>query len=276
MDSYLKVCNQINKLKGKPQKEALLAAISLNALLTKTPQHQAFSYYEKKALRKIRLLYDASSSCLSQYSQVSQNLFKEGLFKVPKPPYEPCDFILSEVLQKGSGHPISLSLLFLYFSRHFPCSLFLLPLAPQAYIFKLIDQKNSCHYFDLQKQGQVLPREELPSFSSSLSPSLQTLDAYKVLLLFIEQYIRILKEKELFQQVHILLSIMCELEPLQHHFLAERALVRRKLGLINLALEDLKTFFSFNNKSEAPKELKVAFYELQTLCQFKDKMTPPV
>src|SRR5690606_37824633 len=64
--------------------------------------------------------------------------------------------------------------------------------------------------------------------------------------------------------LHRTLNILLRAEPENTKWLAERALLRRKMGLLKEALQDIKRYFAFVERHSAAKEIVEIYEELQS------------
>lgn len=268
---------EIIELKSKPQFHSIPVILKLNTLFTNTPQEKVFSHYFKNIKEKV------SEACLGLqpedlFSKFNSIFFQAYEFRtVDDKDLNGTHLLLSEVLYHRTGHPLCVSLIFIYLAQELGENLSFVPLAKHCIIKRVKNKK--CYFHDLCQNGKELDNVSLvkvinnssdrPNNSNGGAGSqpFKTLDAYEMVTLYLNELHKMLRKENQFEKLNAALSLSYNLEPQKHDYLAQRALVRRAMGLTQEAIEDLKRYFAFNEKSQAPSQLKMAYYELQAFCQ---------
>jgi regulator of sirC expression with transglutaminase-like and TPR domain len=72
------------------------------------------------------------------------------------------------------------------------------------------------------------------------------------------------RQIENLEGLHETLSFILKIEPENTRYLAERAMLRKKIGLPKEALSDFKRYFAFTDRQSAPHEVNLAYDEIRT------------
>ncbi len=178
--------------------------------------------------------------------------------------------LLDEILKKRCGCYSAVALLYIYLSRRLGLKVDFVRW-PQRAILKW-QCKGKSRYLDLEQCGQVLTEDELlavlnerlesPKLNRDQVESLTHHEAVIQYLTYLSFFYRRTGDRE---KLHTTFCLILSLEPENARFLAERALLRRELGLVKDALHDMKRYFAFTEKVSASSDLVLAYEELKTL-----------
>lgn len=174
--------------------------------------------------------------------------------------------LLHPVLENRSGMPIIIALIYLHFAAHLDLPIHLIHLR-NHYLLKWIRGDHAC-YIDLCSEGRLVSEEELMNIvtKSTDTPSapqtLSVLSNRKTFLRYLEDLVKIYERLESPQRLHAAFNVILKVEPQNSRVIGRRALLRHKLGQDKDALADLKRYFSFVDRAQAPVEMLAAFQEL--------------
>ena len=178
------------------------------------------------------------------------------------------DLLIQDVIEHRSGDALPIALIYLHFARHLDLPIYLINLKNDCTL-KWVRSGRS-EFIDLTQSGLVLNENELiQALNKSVkkikdlgSSCLDILPCKQILQKYLFTLKRLYERTEHLERLLIVLNILLKMEPSQLKLLSQRALLQRDLGLHKEALADIKRYFSFTNKEDAPAELKMAYYEL--------------
>ena len=190
------------------------------------------------------------------------------------------DSLLAEsVLTQKRGAPLVISLIYTHLAQHLNLPIYLIN-HPQMCIAKWV-RPGSSKFIDLTRGGKVLNESQVLNFFNRIKnnskieiPYLDPLKAKDILELYLNQLLKTFNKNNRLNPQHILLNLLNQLRPTNLKYISLRALIRKSLGLNKEAIDDLKKYFSFSGKTRAPKNLKMAYYELQALKEDQTQNKP--
>lgn len=182
------------------------------------------------------------------------------------------DLLLSSVLEERSGGCVPIALLYLHFAQELDLPICLVN-QNQYNLMKWV-RGSKCEYMDISEKGKTLTEEELLKFLN-LQPKGQlgvcdetrseVVSLKSLLLIYLSDLkTALLKENEN-DLAHAVLSMSLKIEPTNLRHLGERAVLRKNMGHLKEAQQDLKRYFSFVDMSCAPDEIQMAAKEIQAL-----------
>lgn len=174
--------------------------------------------------------------------------------------------LLKPVLEKRAGAPIAIALLYLHLAAHLDLPAYLIQLR-NHYLLKWVRGGRSS-YIDLCAEGRLVSEEELMQIctrSLDSSPGTETLGILpnrKIFLRYADELVRVYDRENEFDRMHAMYNVILKVEPQNSRILGRRALLRRKLGQNKDALADLKRYFAFVDRTQAPPDMIRTFQEL--------------
>jgi regulator of sirC expression with transglutaminase-like and TPR domain len=265
------------ELLSKEEPRSLLPLlIAINSLLQMDDSHQ------DRCSRAINFMtYELAAMCEKQTEADRFQLLNDFIFttrdfrvnNLNRKSLSSKDLLLNTVLEERGGAAIPVSLLYMHLAQELDLPIFIVN-QPQYNLLKWV-RGSKCQYIDVAERGKVLDEEELLKVMN-LRPKLPTTAAaeecpseavsLKTLLL---NYLNDLKHALLRENEvdlgHAVLSMILKVEPTNLRHLGERALLRKQMGHLKEAQQDLKRYFSFVDISNAPTEIQMASKEIQAL-----------
>ncbi len=215
-----------------------------------------------------------------RFDQLNHFFFEEWAFRalgLDSAHYDEDDLLPSSIVDRRQGAPIPIGLLYLHFASHIDLPISLVQAQPQC-LLKWVRGGKS-HYIDLMQNGQVLSDHELCNWLNRFwgaqpprSKDLEPLSGKQILNLYIKELDRYYEAHQLWNQQHTLLNVLLRLDPNHSPTLCRRGLLLKKLGYAKEALSDFKQYLSFVELHQAPSEVQLAIYELESLT---DESIPP-
>ena len=191
-------------------------------------------------------------------------------------------YCFSSVLTKRMGAPTVLALIYAFLADRIGVKLEFVDLKPTCFL-KWTDQNGRSRFIDISRAGATLSSDELIETLHSRfqmttlahSSLLETLsfEAYLTEYLgALRQTLMMLNEpaKLLFIQ-----NTLIAYQPSNLLFLAERAVLYRRLGNFKSALSDLKRFFAFYEREKAPQDLVKLYDELNAWFENFNRQIEP-
>jgi len=179
------------------------------------------------------------------------------------------DFLIRAILSKKLGSPLIISLLYLHLCNKVDLPAYLINHSGMGLLKWVRSGKSS--FIDLSRSGRILSEGQMIELLNEQNQTpcnnescLDILPAKQVLKKYLKCLIDIYQRDKSPHQLHNVLNIILKIDPAHLAFLGQRALLRKDLGQPKDALCDLKRYFSFTDKNQAPPELQMAYYELQT------------
>jgi len=235
---------------------SLTALVSIDSVLRMTDSTDHL-------VRSVNFMYyELASQCEGRssddvFTTLNDFFFHNKKFRVAGTPV-----LLSHVVETRTGCGAALALLYIHLGQQLGLKLELVHW-PLHSIVKW-ECQGKCNYVDLGENGKVLSEDELLQMINRHKDQVQSLttrDAVLQYLTYLTFYYR--QEGEL-ESLHKALCIILTIEPENMRYLAERALLRREMGLIKDALQDMKRYFSFNDEGSVRHELIHIYEELKS------------
>ena len=129
-------------------------------------------------------------------------------------------------------------------------------------------------FIDLSQNGLILNESHLLQLFNKKDEQicdsvdyLEILPGKKVVITYLEKILNCLTNEFNYKKILALYNVLLELSPNDMTYILNRALTKKAMGFHQEALLDFKKYFSFMEKKEAPKNIKLAYYESKALCQ---------
>lgn len=174
--------------------------------------------------------------------------------------------LLKSVLEHRSGAPLAIALIYLHLAAHLDLPAYLIQLR-NHYLLKWVRGGKSS-YIDLCAEGRLVSEEELMQICSRVidvapgSEALSIVPNRRTFLRYADELVRVYDREHEDQRLHAMYNVILKVEPLNSRVLGRRALLRRKLAMDKEALADLKRYFTFVDRTQAPPDMVRAFQEL--------------
>lgn len=175
------------------------------------------------------------------------------------------NYCLESIFIERKGSPLILSLLFQHFCFYLDIPLCHIQLSFPR-IFKWT-RSGKCCYLDFLSQNRSFDETILLGMLSKSTAGMGTFNSKNLFYEFLRETLAVCENNKHLKNQRSILSLLLLLEKTNIHFLSKRAKINRYLGHIDAALSDVKRFFSFTSKTQAPADLKMLYYELQALKQ---------
>jgi regulator of sirC expression with transglutaminase-like and TPR domain len=182
------------------------------------------------------------------------------------------DLLLNTVLEERGGAAVPVALLYMHLAQELDLPIFIVN-QPQYNLLKWV-RGAKCQFIDIAEKGKILDEEELlkamnlqpKGMTSTAEQGQSEVVSMKALLLVYLTDLKnaLLRENEV-DLCHAVLSMILKVEPTNLRHLGERALLRKQMGHLKEAQQDLKRYFSFVDISNAPTEIQMASKEIQAL-----------
>lgn len=204
-----------------------------------------------------------------RFERLNEFFFRQKgfqFFSNPQGDLSESQLLLRPVLESRVGTPLMIALLYLHLAAHLDLPAYLVGIKG-AYIMKWV-RSGHCTYVDLCQDGRILTEAQVMDLvlrgaeEGKSVEALNILPARRLLTRYLDQLIRIYEKSEQSLKLHLIYNVLLKVEPQNSKALGQRALLRRQLGLEKDALADLKRYFSFVDRSQAPAELLAIFQEL--------------
>jgi regulator of sirC expression with transglutaminase-like and TPR domain len=174
--------------------------------------------------------------------------------------------LLKPVVERRSGAPIAITLIYLHLAAHLDLPAYLIQLR-NHYLLKWVRGGHSS-YVDLCAEGRLVTEEELMGILSrtvETQPGPEALSIVpnrKTFLRYADDLMRVYERLQSRDSLHAIYNVILRIEPQNNRILARRAILRRDLGQDKDALADLKRYFAFVDRNQAPPDLVRVFHEL--------------
>lgn len=185
----------------------------------------------------------------------------------------PDHLMMKGVLTKRIGAPLPVTLLYLHLATHLDLPLYPIKLN-QMTVLKWI-QSEKTHYLDLCAAGRLLEQSQLirllnqesqrPQLEFQEGSCLDILPSKQIFLNYVKELVRLYAQSENPRQKLITYDVLLQVDPNHLEALADRALLRQRLGYAQDAILDLKRYFSYVDQNQAPHDLQIAYRQLQSL-----------
>ena len=172
------------------------------------------------------------------------------------------DVLIKSVLSERIGHPLPVVFLLLHLAHFLDIPLALIQ-ARHHYLLKWV-RSGKTLYLDLYHEARALNDQELIAVLNRSSSTLESWSAKQLMVQYLELLMHAFETSQSLPQLHIIYNLMLQIDDSNICVLGARALLRQKLGFKREALNDLKRYFSFVEKAQAPSELQQAWMELES------------
>jgi regulator of sirC expression with transglutaminase-like and TPR domain len=194
-----------------------------------------------------------------------QFLFLEKTFQIlPMRPAELTEdaLLIRSVLENRAGHPLAITLLLLHLSYFLDLPMTLIQ-ARHHFLLKWV-RSGQTIYLDLYNECRQLGNQDLIQVLNRSASNLETWNAKQLLTQYLELLMQTFERSQSLSQLHLVYNLLLQLDDTNTSILGQRALLRQKLGFTREALNDLKRYFSFIEKTHAPPELQQCWLQLQS------------
>lgn len=184
--------------------------------------------------------------------------------------------LMGPVLSKRTGLSTPIALLYLHLATHLDLPLYPVRLRNMTILKWIRGGKSS--YLDVANAGRVLKsshiirilneknksnRNEFETNCTDILPSKLIFSQY------LNQLIEMYQKQEKSKELLLVFDVLLRLEPSHLGTLADRALLRQRLGYAKEALLDIKRYFSFVDQNQAPNEIQIAYRQLQSFGELE-------
>ncbi len=183
------------------------------------------------------------------------------------------DLLIKQVLEQRGGGLIPTALLYIHLANQLDLMLFVLN-QPAFHILKW-SRGSKSSFIDLTQEGKILDEEELLRVLSSCGGAQlkgpdgngrsESISFRELLVCYLHDLRAAYRRIGELDLCHAVLSMILKIEPTNLKYLGERALMRKEMGHIKEAQQDLKRYFSFTDVSNAPADIQLASRELSAM-----------
>lgn len=173
------------------------------------------------------------------------------------------DVLFRTVLDNRFGHPLPIVFLVLHLTHFLDLPMALIQ-ARHHFLLKWV-RSGKTIYLDLFSGGQKLTDEELIQFLNKSSSNLEVWSAKQLMAQYLELLVATFERSQNLPHLHVVYNLMLHVDESNTALLAQRALLRQRLGFTREALSDLKRYFSFVERAQAPIEIQQAWRELESV-----------
>lgn len=170
------------------------------------------------------------------------------------------DLLVKNVLEQRGGGLIPTALLYIHLANQLDLMLFVLN-QPAFHILKW-SRGSKASFIDLTQEGKVLDEEELLRVLSTCGGAQQNISFRELLVCYLHDLRSAYRRNNELDLCHAVLSMILKIEPTNLKYLGERAILRKEMGHVKEAQQDLKRYFSFTDVSNAPADIQLASREL--------------
>lgn len=172
------------------------------------------------------------------------------------------DVLIKCVLDERCGHPLPLVILLLHLAQFIDLPMALLQ-AKHHFLLKWV-RSGKTIYLDLYNEGRPLTDNELIKVINRTESNLEVWSAKQLVSQYLELLMHTFEKAQALNQLHVVYNLMLQMDDTNTTVLGQRALLRQKLGFQREALGDLKRYFTFVERIDAPEELQQAWMQLET------------
>ena len=215
-------------------------------------------------LRTVNFMsYELAATCASRndesaLSELNNFFFEKKSFRIGSD-----NFLPQQIVEERTGCGVALSLLYMHLAQGLGLNLELVHW-PLHSLLKW-DQGGRSRFVDMERKGKLLSEDEILGLINKHKGEVRTLPLSEALVEYLSHlsvYFRLQKNNECLLKT---LSLILDQEPENTRVLVERALLRREMGFPKEALNDLKRYFAFADKSAVAPEVLTAYDELRSL-----------
>lgn len=173
--------------------------------------------------------------------------------------------LIKDTVQERLGHPLPVLFLLMHFAYFLDIPVVLIQ-ARHHFLLKWV-RSGTTHYLDFYNGCRQLTDQDLIQVLNRSSSNLEIWSAKQLLTQYLELLVSTFERHQCFTQLHTVYNLLLQLDDCNTTYLAQRALLRKKLGFGREALSDLKRYFSFVDRSTAPSALNQAWLELENTSE---------
>jgi regulator of sirC expression with transglutaminase-like and TPR domain len=271
--TWEKLALEIDLLAAEEPNSLVPLLIGLNAMLwPNEPQEWSFRTLNFMTYELMSLAESYPES--DRVHILNDYFFDQKGFQIVSGADEPNEMhlLMKPVLTKRLGAPIPVTLLYLHLATNLDLPIYPIKLNNMS-VLKWIRSGKS-HYLDLCCAGRIMEQSQLirllnkdvrNSTDCDETSSLDILPSKLVFSQYVRQLLKLFEKGENPTQMLLLYDVLLQLEPVQLTTLADRALLRQRLGYAQEAILDLKRYFSYVDREQAPADLQMAFRQLEAL-----------
>lgn len=217
------------------------------------------------------MAFELSQKCESlneaeRWERLREFLFKERQFHISNnriKDVEDRDLLIKCILDERCGHPLPVVFLILHMAQFLDLPIALLQ-ARHHFLLKWV-RSGKTLYMDLYNEGRPLTDHELIQVLNRTASNLEVWSAKQLMAQYLELLMHAFERAQALSQLHVVYNLLLQMDDTNTSVLGQRALLRQKLGFNRDALSDLKRYFSFVERAEAPTELQQAWVELRAV-----------
>lgn len=170
--------------------------------------------------------------------------------------------LIKSVIDERRGHPLPVVFLLLHLAQFLDLPMALIQ-ARHHYLLKWV-RSGKTLYLDLYSEGRALSDQELIQVLNRSASNLEVWSAKQLIVQYLELLMHAFQSTQNLPLLHVIYNLMLQMDDTNTSVLGQRALLRQKLGFNRDALSDLKRYFSFVERTQAPSELQQAWMELES------------
>jgi regulator of sirC expression with transglutaminase-like and TPR domain len=174
-------------------------------------------------------------------------------------------FSLGELVERREGAAVLLALIYAHLASSCGVKLQLVHW-PMHTVLRCETAAGKYSYIDLECGGALLTPEEILARVCKHKKELLPLSAQESVLQYLSYLSLHLRAGDEGERLHKVLGLILAIEPENTRYLAERAILRRDLGLVKEALQDMKRYFSFTNAEASAPEMIAVYHELKAMA----------
>ena len=175
--------------------------------------------------------------------------------------YDPRNSFLNDVLERRTGIPITLSVVYLEVARHLNLPIFGVGL-PSHFVVKYDDGK-WCHFIDVFARGRVLDKNGCRELVRRLGSSVELTDSMFATVSKRQIVVRMLNNlrgtyihRRQYRKAVAVLDLMLALEPSSAEDVRQRAWLLSETGQASLAIADLERYLKLRPRADDAEELR--------------------
>lgn len=238
-------------------KNPLEALVAVNVSLNGTDNRDS-------CLRIINFMsYELTTLCDNKSDFVAFQILNDFFFNTKGFRLSKNPLLLKNILDARSGCGIALSLLYIHLAQGLGLQLHLIHWPFHA-ILKW-EHEGKAHFIDLEHRGQTLSEDDLLLIVNRHKEQVRILSLKEALVQYLAYISLHYRRAEEHEALHKTLNLILRLEPENTRFLAERALLRKDLGLVKESLCDFKRYFAFTDKAAASPEVLAVYETVRSL-----------
>lgn len=274
--TWEKLCLELELLKTEEPPSLVPLALGIQSLLTETipsPSLKALNF----------CCYDIDKKCDHNSTEKRLQLLNSYFFS--ELDFQLLNFdngfghlepwLFSYAMMNKTAAPIMASIIYAHFAKQLEIPIKLTN-SDNMMILRW-ERKNGNAYIDLSNKGSLHEQSEIANLYNKIkNPPIKDCEFLTPIKTqkIIKYYLQCLCKTSTSQKnLHLylkILNMMLKLDPWQAESLGERALLLKELGYHKEAIQDLQRYFSFSDRNQAPRQIKLAYYELKAID--KDKL----